>query len=89
MRGNVQFEYRKRRADGEYRWMLCSGVPRFGPDGECVGYIGTCSDITDLKRSRDEDTARQKLETVGKLAGGSPTISTTFWVACWRRRSWG
>jgi PAS domain S-box-containing protein len=67
---NVQFEYRMRRADGEYRWMLFSGLPRFGPDGQCLGYIGTCTDITELKVSRDEDTARQKLETVGRLAGG-------------------
>ena len=65
-----QVEHRLQRADGEYRWMLCSGVPRFGPDGEFAGYIGTNNDITDLKRSRDEDVARQKLETVGKLASG-------------------
>jgi PAS domain S-box-containing protein len=65
-----QIEHRLRRSDGEYRWMLCCGVPRFGPGGEFTGYIGTDNDITDLKRSRDEDVARQKLETVGKLASG-------------------
>jgi PAS domain S-box-containing protein len=69
-RRNVQLEYRKRRADGEYRWILDTGVPRFTPDGEFLGYIGTTTDITDLKRNRDENTARQKLETVGRLAGG-------------------
>jgi PAS domain S-box-containing protein len=67
---SLELEYRKRRFDGEYRWVLGSGVPRFGSDGRFLGYIGTCTDITDLKLSRDEDMARQKLETVGGLASG-------------------
>jgi PAS domain S-box-containing protein len=67
---SVELEYRKRRFDGEYRWVLASGVPRFGSDGGFLGYIGTCTDITDLKLSRDEDMTRQKLETVGRLASG-------------------
>jgi PAS domain S-box-containing protein len=69
-RRGIQFEYRKRQVNGDYRWMLVSGSPRLTPDNRCLGYIGTCTDITDLKRSRDEDIARQKLETVGRLAGG-------------------
>src|SRR5262249_38068546 len=63
-------EYRKRRADGEYRWVLRSGFPRFGDNGDFAGFVGNCNDITDLKRSRDENVERQKLETVGRLAGG-------------------
>jgi nitrogen-specific signal transduction histidine kinase/CheY-like chemotaxis protein len=63
-------ECRKRRADGEYRWVLASGVPRFTSDGEFAGYLGSCTDITDLKRRRDEDVEHQKLETVGRLASG-------------------
>ena len=59
-----------RRADGEYRWVLSSGVPRYGPDGEFAGYVGNFNDITELKRHRDEDIARQKLESVGALARG-------------------
>lgn len=69
-RRNVELEYRKRRADGEYRWVLGSGLPRFGTDGQFAGYFGACIDITDLKLRRDEDIARQKLEGVGRLAGG-------------------
>ncbi|HWQ34686.1 MAG TPA: PAS domain S-box protein [Blastocatellia bacterium] len=42
-------EYRLRRADGTWRWMLDSGVPRFTPDGQFVGYIGSCIDITERK----------------------------------------
>ena len=69
-RVEFQWECRKRRADGEYRWVLASGVPRFTSDGEFAGYLGSCTDITDLKRRRDKDVERQKLETVGRLAGG-------------------
>jgi PAS domain S-box-containing protein len=43
-------EYRLRRADGEYRWILDSGVPRYGPEFE--GYVGSCIDITALKNAQ-------------------------------------
>jgi PAS domain S-box-containing protein len=47
-----KMEYRLRRFDGEYRWVLDDGVPRFAPDGTFVGYIGACMDITDQKSAR-------------------------------------
>jgi PAS domain S-box-containing protein len=69
-RRSFQMEYRLRRADGEYRCLLDNGVPRFEPEGAFFGYIGSCIDITDLKRAQEEHLARQKLESVGTLAGG-------------------
>jgi hypothetical protein len=63
-------EYRMRRADGEYRWLLDNGVPRFEPGGGFAGYIGSCVDITDVKRTQEENLAKQKLESVGTLASG-------------------
>ena len=45
-------EYRLRRHDGEYRWVLDIGVPRFNSDGSFAGYVGCCMDITDLKQAR-------------------------------------
>ncbi|MGC8643511.1 MAG: PAS domain S-box protein, partial [Isosphaeraceae bacterium] len=39
-------EYRLRRHDGKYRWVLANGVPRFAADGTFAGYIGSCLDIT-------------------------------------------
>jgi PAS domain S-box-containing protein len=42
-------EYRMRRADGEYRWVLDCGVPRFSPDGNFAGYIGSALDVTEQK----------------------------------------
>jgi PAS domain S-box-containing protein len=44
-----EMEYQLRRADGEYRWILDKGVPRHTAEGEFVGYIGTCLDITERK----------------------------------------
>jgi PAS domain S-box-containing protein len=43
-------EYRLRRHDGEYRWVLDSGVPRFTSGGEFTGLIGSCIDITGRKQ---------------------------------------
>ncbi len=53
-REKFKFEYQLRRFDGEYRWIVDCGVPRFEPDGTFCGYIGSCIDITDLKRSEQE-----------------------------------
>src|SRR5262249_7526125 len=47
-------EYRLRRFDGECRWILDRGVPRYSPDGTFLGYIGSCVDITDLKELERE-----------------------------------
>jgi PAS domain S-box-containing protein len=63
-------ECQLRRADGEYRWMLCSGAPRFAPDGVFAGYIVSCSDTSELKKVQDASLASQKLESLGVLAGG-------------------
>jgi PAS domain S-box-containing protein len=47
-------EYRLKRANGEYRWIMESGVARYTPQGAFSGYIGSCIDITERKRSEDE-----------------------------------
>jgi PAS domain S-box-containing protein len=65
-----QIEHRLHRADGEYRRILCSGVPRFAPGGAFAGYIGSGIDITDLRRTQEEAFERQKLESLGVLTGG-------------------
>ena len=46
-------ECRLRRHDGEYRWVLDVGVPRFLADGAFAGYIGSCIDITDNKLAQE------------------------------------
>jgi two-component system cell cycle sensor histidine kinase/response regulator CckA len=65
-----EMEYRLRRADGEYRWLLDRGVPRISPAGAFSGYIGSCLDITDLKLTHERILASQKLESLGVMAAG-------------------
>jgi PAS domain S-box-containing protein len=45
-----EVEYRVRSSSGEYRWIQDFGVPRLGPQGEYLGYLGSCIDRTDRKR---------------------------------------
>jgi signal transduction histidine kinase len=53
-------EYRLQRADGEYRWVLDRGAPRFELDCAFAGFIGSCVDITEIKAAREvaEKSAR-------------------------------
>src|SRR3984893_798654 len=48
-----QHEYRLRRHDGEYRWIVDTDVPRFDADGKFIGYVGSNVDITDRKRAEE------------------------------------
>ncbi|HTE52562.1 MAG TPA: PAS domain S-box protein [Kofleriaceae bacterium] len=49
-----RMEYRLRRADGEYRWILDTGMPRHATDGSFAGFIGSCIDITELRELRND-----------------------------------
>src|SRR5512138_560680 len=46
-----EIEYRMRRHDGEYRWVLDRGVPRCSTDGLFLGFMGLCVDIDARKRT--------------------------------------
>ena len=64
-RRDFQMEYRLRRADGEFRWILDSGTPVYSAEG-FEGYIGSCIDITEQKltaeRIRVDATLRESEE---------------------------
>ncbi|HEU0006311.1 MAG TPA: PAS domain-containing protein, partial [Terriglobia bacterium] len=62
-------EYRLRRKDGKYRWLLDNGVPRFAPDGSFLGFIGSCVDITDLKETEEALRESQKRYRMATSAG--------------------
>ena len=55
-------EYRLRRADGEYRWVLDNGVPLHEADDRFSGYVGSCIDITVVKGIEAEHVARAGAE---------------------------
>ncbi len=59
-RERFEMQYRLRRFDGEYRWLIDIGVPRFTPEGAFAGYLGSCIDITEQK------LAQQALEDFGR-----------------------
>jgi two-component system, cell cycle sensor histidine kinase and response regulator CckA len=63
-------EYRLRRADGRYGWVLGRGVPRFDASGRFLGYIGTCSEIDEIKEADEKLRDAAKFESLGVLAGG-------------------
>ena len=74
-RQEFSMEYRLRRYDGEYCWVLDTGLPRFEPNGTFLGYIGSCIDITERKRAelevrqqREELAHLTRVSTMGELA---------------------
>ena len=73
-RESFRMEYRLRRADGEYRWVLDTGVPRLASDGALLGYIGSCLDITERRQAEEalranEAALRQSHAEIADLAG--------------------
>ena len=71
-----EMEYRLRRYDGAYRWLLDRGTPRFAPDGSFAGYIGSCLDIDDRKQI--EEDLRQNEAHFRQMADAVPQI---VWIS--------
>lgn len=66
---DFEMEYRLRRHDGEFRWILDHGVPRLEADGHFAGYIGSCLDITDRKQAELElQEQRRELAHLSRVA---------------------
>src|SRR6266498_2022473 len=57
-----KMEYRLRRHDGEYRWILDHGVPRYSPYGDFLGCVGSCIDITERKQVEAREREQLALE---------------------------
>lgn len=64
-RSPFAMEYRLRRFDGEYRWILDKGTPHFASDGIFAGFIGSCIDISDRKQT--ELALQQRAEELTRL----------------------
>jgi PAS domain S-box-containing protein len=69
-----RMEYRLRRADRQYRWLLDTGVPRYLPTGEFAGYIGSCIDVTESRTAHD-DLDRRVRERTAELEAFAYSVS--------------
>ncbi len=74
-RAPFEVEYRLRRADGQYRWVLDRGTPRFAPDGGFTGLIGTGLDIHDRRFLERRD---RFLAQAANAMGATPDIDEAF-----------
>ncbi len=71
VREPFEVEFRLRRTDGRYRWMLDRGLPRFAADGTFAGYVGTCFDMHDRREKEERD---RLLAQAANVVGSTPEI---------------
>jgi PAS domain S-box-containing protein len=69
-RRQFDLEYRVRRADGEYRWVLDTATPRFGAGGAFLGYVGCRTDVTDRRALEHRLKQMERTDAIAQLAGG-------------------
>ena len=79
-RQEFRAEFRLRRNDGQYLWMLNHGVPRLVDGNQFGGFIGSCLDITErreaeeaIRRARDELALRVR-ERTAELAQANEAL---------------
>ena len=63
-------EYRIIRSDGEVRWIQDRGFPVLNEQGDVILFTGVATDITERKSLEKQLLLAQKMEAVGRLAGG-------------------
>jgi PAS domain S-box-containing protein len=66
----LNYEEQQTTPDGKTLWLRTSKIPLRTAEGEIFGVLGTYEDITDSKRLAEESSHREKLEAIGRLAGG-------------------
>jgi diguanylate cyclase (GGDEF)-like protein/PAS domain S-box-containing protein len=76
LRRSFELEYRLRRADGEYGWVMHSANPVTDDDGRLTGYLGTCHDISERRNA--ELFARAREQEVRLLADNVPVLIAYF-----------
>ncbi|GAB3203109.1 PAS domain S-box-containing protein [Pontibacter aydingkolensis] len=71
-RTSFRVEFRMRRNDGAYRWVVLTDMPRFGSNNEFLGFIGSVIDITEMKEA--ERKVKQNAELLQKLFLEAPAV---------------
>ncbi|MBI4563868.1 MAG: PAS domain S-box protein [Planctomycetes bacterium] len=69
-RSPFELEYRFRRPDGGVSWVFSQVVAEADPSGQVEGYVAAITDITEKRRLEERYNQAQKMEAVGRLAGG-------------------
>jgi PAS domain S-box-containing protein len=84
-RVDFEMEYRLRHRDGDYRWVLDRGVPRYTPDGVFAGYIGSCLDITERRAVAE---ALRRSEAQLQLATSAAEMGLWAWSVTGEELVW-
>lgn len=67
--GDIRLQYRVKRADGVYRWMIARGRPVKDENGKVISFVSTLTDAEDLVNARHEAIqARQHISAVLRAA---------------------
>ncbi len=70
-----RLEFRLRRRDGEYRWLLMEAMPQWDADGTVLQWVRACTDIHDVKQTLEDRHERAVDDLERALAAAKARIT--------------